>query len=415
MLFVSLGVGILLGSVLGLMLFRLALSSLSFGTPSSRFLRMLFVPFWKAREALQNTKDLSLKLKERLEVLLKVLDSIEEGTLLLTDELKVVHANQRAVLLLGLKGDASNKHLKYEVRDFRIIDAIETLIRKTDSGMQGEVHNGGEYFVQGRYLGFRASCLDGGLWVVLVQDLTEWKRLEAVRSDFIVNVAHELKTPITTINGFLETLLDGALEDQDASKRFLGIAKRHTDRMDRLINELFLLSNLELGNVHMILGDHNLMELVQETLEILLPMAKEKGLRLEVVCHSDIWVHCDRDKILQVLINVIENAIKYTNEGGVTVRAEILQGQRKVQVVVEDTGIGIPRSDLSRITERFYRVDKARSRALGGTGLGLAIVKHLLQLHNGELIIESDVGKGTRITFCLSQAESRAGGQRHAL
>jgi two-component system phosphate regulon sensor histidine kinase PhoR len=414
-LFVALGVGILLGALLGLAMFRVALTSLSLATPPSRFLRLILAPFWKTREALLNTKGLVLELKGRLGVLLAVLDSIEEGVILLTGELRVVHANQSAVRLLGLKGDAVNKHLKYEIRDFRLIEAIEALILDANHGRRREVRTGGELLAQGCYLGLRASCLEEDLWVVLVQDLTEWKRLEAVRSDFIANVAHELKTPITTINGFLETLLDSALEDQSASKRFLGIAKRHTDRMDRLINELFLLSNLELGNVNMAVGNHNLLELIQETLEILLPMVQEKGLRLEVRCASKIWVACDRDKILQVLINVVENAIKYTNEGGVTVGAECQQGQGKVWVSVEDTGIGIPRSDLSRITERFYRVDKARSRALGGTGLGLAIVKHLLQLHNGELIIESDVGKGTRVAFCLSQADSRAGGEGHAL
>jgi two-component system phosphate regulon sensor histidine kinase PhoR len=346
---------------------------------------------------------------------LAVLDSIEEGVILLTGELRVVHANQGAVRLLGLKGDAVNKHLKHEIRDFRLVEAIEALVLEANQSRRREVRTGGKLLAQGRYLGLRASYIEEDFWVVLVQDLTEWKRLEAVRSDFIANVAHELKTPITTINGFLETLLDSALEDQSASKRFLGIAKRHTERMDRLINELFLLSNLELGNVNMTIGDHNLLELIQETVEILFPMVQEKGLRLEVRCASDIRVACDRDKILQVLINVVENAIKYTNEGGVTVGAECQQGQGKVWVSVEDTGIGIPRSDLSRITERFYRVDKARSRALGGTGLGLAIVKHLLQLHNGELIIESHVGKGTRVAFCLSQADSRAGGEGYAL
>lgn len=415
MFFAALGVGILLGALLALALFRVALVSLPFEKNPSRFLRLLLAPFWKAREAVRDTKGLALELKGRLGVLLAVLDSIGEGVILLTGELRVDHANQSAVRLLGLKGDAVNKLLKYEVRDFRLIEAIEALIREANHGRRREVHAEGELLAQGRYLGLSASCLAENLWVVLLQDMTEWKRLEAVRSDFIANVAHELKTPITTINGFLETLLDGALEDQDASKRFLGIAKRHTDRMDRLINELFLLSNLELGNVNMTVGNHNLLELIQETLEILLPMAQEKGLRLEVRCASDIRVACDPDKILQVLINVVENAIKYTNEGGVTVEAECEQRQGKVWVSVEDTGIGIPRSDISRITERFYRVDKARSRALGGTGLGLAIVKHLLQLHNGELIIESHVGKGTRAAFCLSQADSRAGGEVHAL
>ena len=286
MFFAALGVGIFLGALLGLAMFRLALVSLPVTTPPSRFLRLILAPFWKTREVLRNTQGLALELKGRLGVLLAVLDSIEEGVILLTGELRVVHANQSAVRLLGLKGDAVNKRLKHEIRDFRLVEAIEALVLEANQSRRREVRTGGKLLAQGRYLGLRASYIEEDLWVVLVQDLTEWKRLEAVRSDFIANVAHELKTPITTINGFLETLLDSALEDQSASKRFLGIAKRHTERMDRLINELFLLSNLELGNVNMTIGDHNLLELIQETVEILLPMVQEKGLRLATATRS---------------------------------------------------------------------------------------------------------------------------------
>jgi two-component system phosphate regulon sensor histidine kinase PhoR len=366
----------------------------------------ILVPFRERDMALKEAKVQIRDLKGRLDSVLMALDYTGEGIVLIEEGLMVAWANKGALSLLGLQNHVVGKSLVYEIRDSRVIEAIESLLRGGNSGKKSKPAHTLEVSVQGRQLGLHASSLSSGLWVLYILDLTERKKLESIRSDFIANVAHELKTPITTINGFLETLLDGSLDDPITTKRFLMIAKRHTDRMDRLINELFLLSNIELGNVHMRIETYPILELVRETIEILQPLLLEKGLELDIRCEAGILVACDRDKVLQILINVVENAIKYTNKGKVTIEAEPQAKEGKVWVSVEDTGIGIPRSDLSRITERFYRVDKARSRALGGTGLGLAIVKHLLQLHNGELIIESDVGKGTRVVFSLPQADT---------
>lgn len=398
-------VGPLVGFILGLIIIRIALHSNR--APLMKILDSVLAPIRQKDAAHQEVKLQAKDLKKRLDSILMALDHVGEGIALIQEDLSVLWANKGALSLLGLQNDAFGKPLRYELRDFRVTETIESLLKEGNSGKTSPRPFLTEISFQGRHLGLRASLLPNGLWALCIQDLTERKKLESIRSDFIANVAHELKTPITTINGFLETLLDGALEDPVATQRFLGIAKRHSERMDRLINELFFLSNLELGNVHMRIETYSILELIRETMEILQPLLLEKGLHLDLRCEPGILVACDRDKVLQILINVVENAIKYTNRGKITIEAKPKPQEGKVWVSVEDTGIGIPRSDLSRITERFYRVDKARSRALGGTGLGLAIVKHLLQLHNGELIIESDVGKGTRVVFCLPQADTR--------
>jgi len=246
----------------------------------------------------------------------------------------------------------------------------------------------------------------GGTGVVMVlHDITELRRLEQVRTEFVANVSHELRTPLTAIHGYLETLLSGALEERENARRFLEIVFRHTERLGRLLNDLTDLSNIELGRVSLKLAPTRLDEVVDAVLAIMSPRAESGRVALRSHVPPDLpTVLADRDRLVQVVINLVDNAIKYTPEGGsVTVKAQPADdGQVAVDVV--DTGIGIPPADLPRITERFYRVDKARSRELGGTGLGLAIVKHLVVAHGGQLRIESEPGRGTtvRVTVPVS-------------
>ncbi len=227
--------------------------------------------------------------------------------------------------------------------------------------------------------------------VMVLHDVTELRRLEQVRTEFVANVSHELRTPLTAIQGYLETLLTGALEEQENARRFLEIVFRHTERLGRLLNDLTDLSNIELGRVSLKLAPTRLDEAVDAVLAIMSAKAKSGNVALRS--------------------QLVDNAIKYTPEGGrVTVRVEEpVQGHIEIDVV--DTGIGIPPADLPRITERFYRVDKARSRELGGTGLGLAIVKHLVFAHNALLRIESEPGRGTTVRVwlaCADGAEARS-------
>ncbi|HXJ82018.1 MAG TPA: ATP-binding protein [Candidatus Methylomirabilis sp.] len=243
--------------------------------------------------------------------------------------------------------------------------------------------------------------------VIVLHDITELRRLEHVRTEFVANVSHELRTPLTAIHGYVETLLGGALEEPDNARRFLEIVHRQTERLGRLINDLTDLSNIELGKVSLHLVPTTLDGVVDSVLAVIDPRARRGGVTLGTKLSPGLpRVKADHDRLVQILINLVDNAVKYTPHGGtVTVRAaETSRGT--VEVSVEDTGVGIPASDLPRITERFYRVDKARSRELGGTGLGLAIVKHLVLAHGGELFIDSEVERGTTVRFTLPVAEA---------
>jgi two-component system phosphate regulon sensor histidine kinase PhoR len=242
--------------------------------------------------------------------------------------------------------------------------------------------------------------------VMVLHDVTELRRLEQVRTEFVANVSHELRTPLTAIQGYLETLLGGALEEPEHARKFLEIAFRHTERLGRLLNDLTDLSNIELGKVSLRLYPVSLVDVVDSVLAIIKPRAELGAVTLSSDVARDLpMVRADHDRLAQILINLVDNAVKYTPRGQeVSVRAR-LEGARMVAVSVVDTGVGIPRADLPRVTERFYRVDKARSRELGGTGLGLAIVKHLVLAHGGELAIASEPGRGTEVTFTLRVAE----------
>ena len=247
------------------------------------------------------------------------------------------------------------------------------------------------------------SPVAGGPGVVMVlHDLTALRQLERVRTEFVANVSHELRTPLTAIQGYLETLLSGALEEPENARRFLEIVLRHSERLGRLLNDLADLSNIELGKVTLRKEPVRLDELVGSVVAIIGPRAARSRVAVTADTPAELpAVAADRDRLVQILINLVDNAVKYTPEGGAVTVTARGTGNGVVEIAVADTGIGIPAADLPRITERFYRVDKARSRELGGTGLGLAIVKHLVLAHGGELRIESLEQQGTTVRFTL--------------
>jgi len=240
--------------------------------------------------------------------------------------------------------------------------------------------------------------------VMVLHDVTELRRLEQVRTEFVANVSHELRTPLTAIQGYLETLLGGALEEPHNARAFLEIVFRHTERLGRLLADLTDLSNIELGRTVLRREPIVVSDVVDSTLAIIAPRGEAGGVTITADLPADLpRVLADHDRLAQILINLADNAVKYTPRGG----RVTLTGRARdtiVEVAVSDTGIGIPPADLPRITERFYRVDRARSRELGGTGLGLAIVKHLVLAHGGELTIESESGIGTTVRFTLPAA-----------
>lgn len=239
----------------------------------------------------------------------------------------------------------------------------------------------------------------------LLQDVTEIRRLETMRSQFVANVSHELKTPIAAVKGFAETLLSGGVEDKETERSFLQIIYDEGDRLNRLIGDILELSKIESKLVPLEYSPVQLKELIDSLYEVLLPVASRKSIMISNNVPEHLFIEADEDRLRQVFMNLLSNAISYTLEGGrVKVEAEIVdsgeeQEDERVRISISDTGIGIPKKDLPRIFERFYRVDKARSRSSGGTGLGLSIVKHLVDLHHGMIAVESRVGEGT--TFII--------------
>lgn len=237
--------------------------------------------------------------------------------------------------------------------------------------------------------------------VVVYHDITELQKLENMRREFVANVSHELKTPLTTVKSYVETLLDGAADEPGVRERFLRVVESETDRMARLVKDLLHLSQLDQGASQWDVEPHEVAPILEECMARLAVQVERKQLRvLRRFDPATPMAMVDRDKLQQVLLNLLANAIEFTPVSGdidVTVRPT----GSMVEVVVRDTGIGIPREDLPRIFERFYRVDKARSRMLGGTGLGLAIARQIIELLGGAIGIDSQVGKGTEVRFTV--------------
>ncbi len=237
--------------------------------------------------------------------------------------------------------------------------------------------------------------------MLVFHDVTRIKKLEKMRADFVANVTHELKTPLTAILGFIETLQTGAIEDKETAKKFLDVIGRQALRLNRLIDDLLVISNIELGEMKFYFEGVSLGDSINSALSIIEQKAREKGIEIKKNIPEELpLVRADRDRLVQIFLNILDNAVKFNNPGGeVAVSASERDGE--VEVRISDTGVGIPQSEISRLGERFYRVDKARSRELGGTGLGLSIVKHLIMAHGGRMEIESQLGHGTTIRLCF--------------
>lgn len=237
--------------------------------------------------------------------------------------------------------------------------------------------------------------------LLVFHDITEMKKLEQMRKDFVANVSHELKTPITSIKGFSETLLDGAMNDKDTLEAFLRIILTESDRLQNLINDLLDLSKIEKQGNILSLQDCDIVSLLEDILPIFERKAQEKGIEVSFEKNSE-EAHVEGDvyRLKQVFINLITNAIAYTPNGG-KITISFQEESDSISVKIKDTGIGIEKAEIPRIFERFYRVDKARSRNSGGTGLGLAIVKHIVEAHHGQISVESEQGKGTAFIIKL--------------
>ncbi|OYV88066.1 MAG: hypothetical protein B7Z63_01400 [Ignavibacteriae bacterium 37-53-5] len=237
----------------------------------------------------------------------------------------------------------------------------------------------------------------------LKDDIAKLEKLERVRSEFLANVSHELRTPIFSIQGFIETLIDGAMDDPGVNKEFLQKAYEHSERLNTLLNDLIEISRIESGEMRMSFRYFNISEFLKNVTEEMRPKADKKSLQILVEADvPEMLVLGDRERLRQVLSNLIDNSIKYTQEGG-RIEVGFSEIQNVVRVYVRDNGTGIGKEHLGRIFERFYRVDKDRSRSVGGTGLGLAIVKHIIEAHNSKVEVKSELGKGSEFSFLLKK------------
>ncbi len=353
------------------------------------------------------------------EKLQSILSCMMEGVIVLDTNGKVTLVNQMAQTMFNLPADTSVRGMStVEVSRHPEMQALIQEVVEGDSGRNAfhrELTLGDD-----RWFAVNAARLEhsqqGLLGYVLVfHEVSELKRLEQIRADFVANVSHEMRTPLTAIQGYAETLLHSPPGDPKMARQFLGVVARHSERLGRLIDDLLALSDLEMGNVNVRRERVATRPLLERVLELFRDQAGRKHIRIRADADAitpDILG--DEDRLQQLLINLVDNALKYTSEGGeVRVHAGLeprSDGDHppRLALTVSDTGCGIPEKDLPRLTERFYRVDKARSRELGGTGLGLAIVKHITQAHGGEMKIESRLGKGTRVSVYLRCASATA-------
>lgn len=337
------------------------------------------------------------------------LNEMREGLLVIDHEMRVVASNRTANDLFSNVDDSINSRRLTELtRNPAIYDAFLDGVRGTErAGVKVETYGRERRVFDLRVVPFRATNGRGaGGAVGVFFDVTRLERLEIVRQEFLSNVSHELRTPLTSIIALAETLEAGALEDREHNRRFLSIIQKNAARMHRLIDDILELSAIEAGNVQVRPEIIALRPLVEDVVGTLSAAAAARTVTIHTLVTGEAEIFADPHRLVQMLTNLIENAIKFNRNGG-TVSITHLSDSRD-QIRVEDTGEGIPSHHLDRLFERFYRVDRARSRELGGTGLGLAIVKHLARAHGGEVTVESRFGKGTCFTIELPRDLSTA-------
>lgn len=342
-------------------------------------------------------KDISIHSQQ----LKAVFNSMIEGVMVVDKEGKVVSVNPAIEKVFGFsKKEAEGKFFLETIRNNDIAEVINRVLKgaKPVAMELNLVLPVRRIFEVNATPIFDDNKVNGCLLVV--HDITEIRRLETVRSDFVANVSHELKTPLTSIKGFVETLLEGALDDQENKRNFLKIIQAHSIRLDNLVNDLLSLSHLESKEIKLKKTKINLRDLVAEVISGFRSQLKRKGIEIKNEFPEAILVTADKDRLEQVVTNLIDNAIKFNKEKGY-IRIYSDGVADEIKLSIEDSGIGIPEKDIPRIFERFYRVDKARSRELGGTGLGLSIVKHIIELHGGLVGVESTEGLGSKFWFIL--------------
>ena len=336
-------------------------------------------------------------LKARMDQLLR---SIPSGIAVLDAKNRIRSANSAFDQMFHYRQTAGKKG----VAEATSISALNTLIESTKKENSGQTET---YQVNSKYIEISAVPFAGEQQqyagsVLVFRDVTGEKRIDEIRRDFVANVSHELKTPVTAIKGYTETLLDGAMENREDAAKFLKIIKFQSERMDQLVRDLITLSRIEFGAVPMEIAAVSLPGIVDGAIALFQEKTQAKGLYIKKeIPEKCAEIQADPMRLSQILTNLLDNALKYTDTGGVTISAREDEHSRCV-LTIQDTGIGVPKKFISRLGERFFRVDPSRSRELGGTGLGLAIVKHLVMAHGWKMNIDSEPGKGTTIRIYIT-------------
>jgi two-component system phosphate regulon sensor histidine kinase PhoR len=335
-----------------------------------------------------------------------ILSGMFEGIIAVDEKGTISLANPAIRKLFFIESDLEGKKPIEAIRNVAIQEMIDAILKNGGGVMSDEIHLSVPDERILRVSGApvtREGALKGA--VLVFHDITEFKRLEKVRQDFVANVSHELRTPISSIKGYAETLLEGAMKDKEHLKDFLKIIHEDANRLAVLIEDLLDLSKIESGKMAMEFAPLDLEPFLKRTSGVLDQFIKEKALSLTLDIPATLpKLLTDEKSLGQVLLNLLDNAVKYTPKGGKIRVSAVKSNERMIQIDVEDTGIGIPEKDIPRIFERFYRVDKGRSRELGGTGLGLSIVKHIVMAHGGEIWVKSSPGQGSTFSFTIPQA-----------
>jgi two-component system phosphate regulon sensor histidine kinase PhoR len=341
--------------------------------------------------------------KEYLQTILK---GMVEGVLVVDEKNRIKMMNETLRSLLSVSPDVSDKTPLEVIRNADLESAIQRVLQSGNSeAFEMEVPTAGGTMFEVNVVGISSPNKESNGKVLgaitVFHDITRLKRLEKIRQDFVTNVSHELRTPLTTIKGYAETLLDGALKE-DVAFQFIRVINRHADRLTKIVEDLLTLSKIESIEFSLKPERLSISELIDGTLDVIKEEADKKRASISWSEFTpSLFIFGDRKGLEQVLVNLLDNAIKYGREGG-NIKISVNENPNaEIQISVQDDGIGIPKADLPRIFERFYRVDKGRSKELGGTGLGLSIVKHIVQAHGGKVWAESQIGKGSTFYFTL--------------
>ncbi len=338
---------------------------------------------------LQEIRNLFSNISSQRDKIKKIFSSIQEAVVMLNESGKIVLYNEKFTQLCKVQPDNRNYW--------------EVLISSEFNELIKEALNSKKNFTQELNIGNKVYLCSGSFVsnkevVIILYDITEHQNLQNIKKELVTNIIHEIKTPLTNVKGFSETMLDEV--ENSVHKHYLEIIISNTDRLINIINDLTTIAQLEQGNISLELTYVNLQEVVYDIVSIFENKIKQKNLELKLEIQKNLKpTKADRFRIEQLLINLIDNAIKYTEKG--YIRVSVYQDDKYSYIEVEDTGIGIPQEYHQRIFERFFVVDKSRSRQTGGTGLGLAIVKHIVQLHKGEIFVESTPNVGSKFKVVL--------------